>query len=111
LGNLTYEPLQLILQGPGQLDVLDSTAIDAHQVVVVTGQPLGDLISSDALGAVMGHNDTGRFEDRERAIQRRHRNPSSHGPVQLGCGQRSAGTFQRCHYLTSTPGVADPRVS
>ncbi len=51
-------------------DVVDGTALDADEVVVVTRHPLSGLVASDTLDTEMWHDHAGLLEDRERPIQR-----------------------------------------
>ncbi len=62
------DPIDLRLVTVGHVDVLDRSALDADQVVVMASQPLGQFVSCQALGPVVRGQHSGVFQDREGAV-------------------------------------------
>jgi hypothetical protein len=87
------------------LDVLDCSAFNTDNVVVMTSQPIGDLIPGDSSASMVGSNHSGVFQDSKCAIQRRQGEVGQH-TVELG---------RRLRALTGHEGIDDgapsPRVS
>jgi hypothetical protein len=70
-------------------------------MVMMTGEPLRDLVPGDRFGAVVGLDHTSFLEHRERAIDGRGGDPSRQILVQLGCRHWTPGTLEGCDDLTT----------
>lgn len=92
-----------------KVHVAHRATLGADHMVVVPGQPLGQLEPSDAIGAVMTGEDPGFCQNREAPVQRRDGNLFAKVVVEVGSGQRSWTRLERCHHLPSGPGEAHPR--
>ena len=67
-----------------EFDVLDGPALHADQVVVVTSDPLSQLVASDASSTEVRLYHACVFENYQRAVQRRHRNSPTYVRMELG---------------------------
>ena len=67
-----------------EFDVLDGPAFHTDQVVVVTSDPLSQLVASDASSAEVRLYHACVLENYERAVQRRHRNSPTYLRMELG---------------------------
>jgi len=64
-GDLPDETFQLHLQPLWKLDVFDGPALDAHEMMVMTGQPFGHLVPGDPPCTMMRLDHPRLFEDRQ----------------------------------------------
>ena len=69
----------------GDLDVFDRSAVDAHNMMVVAPQPVGDLIPGNPSASVVGRNHTGALQHSQCAIERR-QGEVGEGTVEFGGG-------------------------
>lgn len=94
-----------------ELDVLDRSTFHTDQVVVVTSDPLSQLVASDAASAEVRFNHVCIFENYERAVQRRHRN--SFADLSMKIGRRAwPRTLRHCSDHQAPPSrVADAAFS
>jgi hypothetical protein len=63
--DLSDETLQFQFQPFGKLDVLDRPTLDAHEMMMMAGQPFRHLVPGYAPGAVVGLNHSRLFQDRQ----------------------------------------------
>jgi hypothetical protein len=64
-----YESVKFLLLSWRQLEVVDRAALQTHEVVVMAGQPFGELVTSQPV-AVVHSEDSGLTHDGQRAIKR-----------------------------------------
>lgn len=92
--------------GGWDLDVGDLTTLDAHQVVVVPGEPLGQFIAGESLGTQVMSDDIGLLQDGQSPVERREGHDVSDHLGQLRRGHRAGGPRQRIDHGLPALGVA-----
>ena len=88
------------------VDIGHRPAVEADQVVMMTGQPLGELEPGQSLGAEMVGDDTSFLEDRECPIDRREWDLGAQLPTELGCRHRPRCPSQGIDHGATTLGVS-----
>jgi len=80
----------------------------AHEMVVVSGEPLGQLEPHDALSVVLRREHTRRREHRERSVKRREGDRVGEVGLDLGGRTRPAGVGDRLKCCSTAAGEPDP---
>ena len=88
------------------LDVFDSSADDAHNMMVVTSQPVCDLITGHSPAPVVRRDHTSPLQNSKCAIERRQRQ-AREKPVEVGCGLGTVAGEEGFDNSTPSPRVAD----
>ncbi len=104
------QPAQhLVQRGFGRLVefyVFDGAALGAHGVMVMTGEPFGELVPGEAIGVVLPSENACFVEHGQRAVERRE--GDARGLVeQLGSGPGARHRAQRLDDLLPAGGVAN----
>jgi foldase protein PrsA len=94
-----------LLDVGGQHDVLETAAGRTHQVVVVLGELLGELVAGDVVGGREAPHDRALLERGEVAVQRALRLARTE-VVELGDRHRAPGIDQQLHELAPPQRVA-----
>lgn len=99
-----HEVPHLIFLGSFWRRIDDGPARRTHEVVVVAGDPLGELEVQHAGGTVVGGEDAAIRENGERTVERREGDRLVEFLVDLGGGLRSVGAGQGLHHDSAAPG-------
>ena len=102
----TYQFVEKTLIPRRDLDVLDCSAVNTDNVVVMTSQPIGDLIAGDSSASVVGSNHSGVLQYSKCAIQRRQGKVGQH-TVELGRRLWAVTGHQGCDDGAPSPCVSD----
>lgn len=89
------------------VDVLYRSACHAHNMVVMPGEPLGKLVSSNTARPVMLLENPGVLEQRERPVQGRDGDEPRRSCGQLCRGPRPGSHLDCRHDRSSSGGVPD----
>ncbi len=92
VGNEITDPLLLTSRN---VHIRYRTAVHANEVMVVPGEPLGQLVAGEPLGPEVMRDDTRLLEDGQGSIQRREGHPRTKHCSQLG-GRHRAGGVRQC---------------
>ncbi len=89
------------------VDVLHPAALDADEMMMMAAEPLGELEERHAVAVVRSGEHPGVGEHRQRAIQRRERDPGPEAPVELRGRPRSAGSPESSYHEPAALRVAN----
>jgi hypothetical protein len=84
VGDIGDEISQTTLDSLTDLNILNPPAADAHEVVMVSPQPLGQLVAGEPRRRKMRGEHSGFLEDGKGPVQRRERNRLADDLAQLG---------------------------
>ena len=101
------DAVEFALGGLGDIDVLDSAAGDTNHMVVVSREPLSQLISCNAIWSVMPPEYVNFLKDCERSIERGHRHNSSCVVSQFRGRSWTGSHLDRCNDGASPRCVSD----
>ena len=101
------DAVEFALGGVGDIDVLDGAAGDTNHVVVVSREPLSQLVSCNATGSVMPPEYVSFLEDCEGSIKRGHRHNSSRVISQFRGRSWTGSHLDRCNDGASPRCVSD----
>lgn len=104
-GDLVDEPTHPLLGLGGYLDVEHLPTRLAHQVVMVTGEPLGELDEDHPRLVVGAGHHPDFFEYGDRPIQRRQGDLTVEQPVKLRRGDRPGRGMEGVHHPSARSGV------
>jgi hypothetical protein len=91
-----YESVKVLLLSWRQLEVVDRAALQTHEVMVVSGQPLGELVTSKSV-AVVHCEDSNLTHNGQRTIKRRQWHGPAKASVQFSRGLGAGCDLKRAH--------------
>ena len=107
IGNDLDQIVQCRLEPGGKLYVVDGSAVDADEMVMMAGEPLGEFISSDPFGAVVWGQDIGLGHHGKRSVQRREGDRGGNMCVELRRRAGPVGLHESGNHLAAALRVAD----
>lgn len=101
-----HEGVKFLLLSWGQFEIVNRAALQTHEVVVMAGQPFGELITSKSI-AVVHSEDSGLTHDRQRSIKRRQRNGAAQTAVEFSRRLRARRDLKRTHNCLTSARESD----
>jgi hypothetical protein len=107
--DLGYESVKVLLLPWRQLEVVDRAALQTHEVVVMAGQPFGELVTSESVAVVHGE-DSSLTHNGERPIKRRQWDGPAKTSVEFSRRLRARCDLKRAHNRLTPAREPDPAV-
>ena len=89
--DIGHDLLEATLDRIAGRKILDAATFDAHEMMVVSAQPLGQLVAGESRRRVVRCQHARLLEDRERPVQRRQWHRLADGLAQFGGRTRTVG--------------------